>query len=221
MKRCGKFFMKPRTNLIFTSFYSLLWVTAGIAATTYALNPDTCNLDSNINADGYESGWTAQCNCAKVAMVLVWITCVLWIITMVMALVVFWKQKQMSYHNHQQVVKLQQESEELDNNKVDEGSGMTDIINNMDSSDHHHYSSDKMTPVASTYPVTSNMTSTTEPYLPSSMPAMQYQQPSSITPQPQQPDYYNDVTVSQQHQPLLPLAVMPDPQHYRQQHAFV
>jgi hypothetical protein len=159
-------------------------------------------------------------------MVLTWITCLLWIITLVMALVVFWKQKQMVQYNLQQMAKTKQETEDWNNEATAEDDGQ--MVGNYD-----HYPSDNTTLAASTYPAGhntanhGNVADLSEPYLPpshaaqpyqsSSVPTLHYQQPASV---PQQ-DHYSDVTLSQQHQPLLPLAVMPDPQHYRQQHSFV
>ncbi|KAI8099800.1 uncharacterized protein BX664DRAFT_322142 [Halteromyces radiatus] len=256
MKWCGKFFLKPRTNLIFTGFYSLLWLTAGIGITTYTLNADTCSLDSNQKDSGYASAWTAQCNCARVSIALVWLTCLLWITTLILALIVFWKQKQLVQKNLQQIAQSKQETVELTTEIVDQdiNNNNTQVLNQqtptnpMPPSDLHHSSATNISPNITT---TTNNTNTTnqgmtatvsEPYLPSfagqsypssAMNSMQYQYPSSVSPpQPQvsasyshqeqqhQP-YYNDAAAPQQQQPVLPLAVMPDPQHYRQQHRYV
>lgn len=59
----GKFFLKPRTSLIFTGFYTGFWCTAGIAMTVHANNPDHCNLDSDLQksyGDDYTSSWSSQ-----------------------------------------------------------------------------------------------------------------------------------------------------------------
>ncbi|CAO3576557.1 unnamed protein product [Absidia cylindrospora] len=247
MKRCGKFFLKPRTNVIFTGFYSLLWLTAGIAVTTYAINPDSCNLDSNIKDAGYDSAWPAQCNCARVATVLVWITCLLWMTTLVMALVVFWKQKQLVQKNLQNIGKTKLETAELNTELMgDDGTNEKIDVTDMDNNHHgmyaqqqhihhhqqqpsfnHHHAAAPVPPMSNYTNNPGIVAEVTEPSFYSNQPypstSTQYQQPSSITPHPpqQQQEYYSDVAVSQQHQPLLPLAVMPEPQHYKQQHGIV
>ncbi|CAO3587631.1 unnamed protein product [Absidia cylindrospora] len=249
MKRCGKFFLKPRTNLIFSGFYSLLWMTAGIAITTYSFNPDTCTLDSNQKANDYSSAWTAQCNCAKAAVAFVWLTCLLWIITLFMAIIVFWKQKQLVQKNLQHMANAKPETVEMETEVLDQNVESPPTDNN------HHHSSPPMpyqqssSPNNHTSPVdhhyhhqqqysANNMTPPMhEPYYPPSFAAQPYPSssltsmplqppyypPSTITPQPQQPQQFNysDPSVAQQHAPSMPLAVMPDPQHYRQQHRVV
>ncbi|ORZ16926.1 hypothetical protein BCR42DRAFT_413520 [Absidia repens] len=261
MKRCGKFFLKPRTNLIFSGFYSLLWMTAGIAITTYGFNPDTCMLDSTQKANDYASAWTAQCNCAKAAVAFVWLTCLLWIITLCMAVIIFWKQKQLVQKNLQHMANAKQETVEMDTEILDQHveSSPTDNNNHHGNDhstpsmpyqqssspndhtspvDHHHhhqqyYSANNMTPpihepyyhpsfAAQPYP----SSSLTSMHLSSNTPQHQqpqYYPPSSTAPQLQQLQqfHYSDPSVAQQHPPSMPLAVMPDPQHYRQQHRVV
>lgn len=59
----GKFFLKPRTSLIFTGFYTGFWCTAGIAMTVHANNPAHCNLDSDLQesyGDDYTGTWASQ-----------------------------------------------------------------------------------------------------------------------------------------------------------------
>lgn len=63
-RKIGKFCMKPRTNLIFTAFNSVLWATAAIAMTVHANNASNCNLDSELEKsdDSYSGAWTQQVN---------------------------------------------------------------------------------------------------------------------------------------------------------------
>ncbi|KAI8367550.1 uncharacterized protein BYT42DRAFT_477020, partial [Radiomyces spectabilis] len=101
-KKLGKFCLKPRTNMIFTSFYSVLWGTAGIAITVHANNPDHCNFDGEMQenyGNDYTSAWTTQCNLAKAAAGFTWITCLLWVATLICTLIIFWNEKQLIQKN--------------------------------------------------------------------------------------------------------------------------
>ncbi|KAI9491922.1 hypothetical protein BDB00DRAFT_766313 [Zychaea mexicana] len=100
-KRIGKFCLKPRTNLIFTGFCSLMWAAAGIAMAVHANNPEHCNVDSELaDSDGdYASAWSAQCNCAKAAAGFSWITCFIWIATLICSVIIFWNEKQLIQKN--------------------------------------------------------------------------------------------------------------------------
>lgn len=62
-RRLGKFCLKPRTNLIFCGFYTVLWITCGIAITVHANNPDNCNLFDDKQddfGDDYRNAWPTQ-----------------------------------------------------------------------------------------------------------------------------------------------------------------
>ncbi|KAI8340604.1 hypothetical protein BC941DRAFT_510910 [Chlamydoabsidia padenii] len=169
LKGCGKFFARPRTSLILTCFCSLLWLTAGIAITTFALKPDTCTLENNDS-----SAWIAQCNCAKVAIVFVWSTCLFWVITMIMAMVVFLKQKQLARKHLEHKVKINQD----DPVQVEVMEGIVDHTPSVDPT---------LSPPYPTYYTT---------YEPSA-PPIQY--PLSSTPQ-----YYSDTPPLQQPLAVMP-----------------
>ncbi|KAG0181683.1 hypothetical protein DFQ28_011736 [Apophysomyces sp. BC1034] len=101
-KKLGKFFLKPRTNLIFDSFDACLWCAAGIAMTVHANNPTHCNFDSDLQntfGDSYVSAWTNQCNCAKAAAGFAWATCILWVATLICSLIILWNEKQLVRQN--------------------------------------------------------------------------------------------------------------------------
>ncbi|KAI9306049.1 hypothetical protein BJ944DRAFT_57317 [Cunninghamella echinulata] len=142
-KRCGKFFLKPRTNLIFAIAYFILWATAGIAISVYAFNPNSCTLDPNQKSDNYSSSWNAQCNIAKVAMGFVWFDCLLWLISLLFATFIFWKQKHLVQKNLKQVnMNTQQtidlETEIIDHSNNNDNMGADDTIhNNVNENDHH------------------------------------------------------------------------------------
>lgn len=119
--------MKPRTNLIFTAFNSVIWATAAIAMTVHANDASNCNLDSGLEEsdDSYASAWTQQvyylwhigvffiisldfliindnnqkCNCAKAAAAFTWITCFSWLVTLVCSVIFFWHEKQLVQKN--------------------------------------------------------------------------------------------------------------------------
>ncbi|KAF7723484.1 hypothetical protein EC973_001995 [Apophysomyces ossiformis] len=120
-KKLGKFFLKPRTNLIFTSFYSVLWATASISITVHSNNPVHCNFDSALQkkyGDSYMSAWATQCNLAKATAGFAWITCLMWVATLLCTLVIFWSEKQSVRNNlrehemnKQMALNMQQEEE--------------------------------------------------------------------------------------------------------------
>ncbi|KAI9495122.1 hypothetical protein BDB00DRAFT_734142, partial [Zychaea mexicana] len=121
-RRLGKFCMKPRTNLIFTGFYTGLWATAGIAMTVHSNNPSNCDLAGDMeeeHGDAYRSAWTSQCSCAKVAAGFAWTTCILWLLSLLCTLVIFFKEKQLIQRNLKQhesnkqaVLQMQQQQQQ-------------------------------------------------------------------------------------------------------------
>ncbi|CEP16691.1 hypothetical protein [Parasitella parasitica] len=95
-KRLGKFCLKNRTNIIFCGFNTFLWATAGIAITVHSNNPSNCALNSDFTeayGDTYTSAWATQCNLAKVSAGFAWITCILWLVTLAITGISFWKEK--------------------------------------------------------------------------------------------------------------------------------
>ncbi|KAI9258111.1 hypothetical protein BDA99DRAFT_539123 [Phascolomyces articulosus] len=131
-RRLGKFCMKPRTNLIFTGFYTGLWATAGIAMTVHANNPDHCNLDAE-RAEGdtdYAAAWPTQCTNAKVANGFAWTLSILWLLSLLCTLVIFFREKQIIQKNLRQhesnkqaVLQMQQQQEMDDDDMFDEHVG--------------------------------------------------------------------------------------------------
>ncbi|KAF7725228.1 hypothetical protein EC973_000316, partial [Apophysomyces ossiformis] len=101
-KKIGKFFLKPRTNIIFDTFDACLWCAAGISLTVHATKPTHCDLDSNMvktYGDTYVSAWTSQCNLAKAAAGFAWATCVLWLASLTCSLIMLWTEKQLIRNN--------------------------------------------------------------------------------------------------------------------------
>ncbi|KAI7900890.1 uncharacterized protein BX663DRAFT_487879 [Cokeromyces recurvatus] len=121
-KRLGKFMMKNRTNLIFCGFDSFLWATAGIAITVHANNDANCAYDAELTdtyGSSYTSAWSTQCNLAKTTAAFTWITCILWLVTLCLTGINFWKEKsiiqqRLNEHrlNKQQKFEEQQKQEE-------------------------------------------------------------------------------------------------------------
>ncbi|KAG1309315.1 hypothetical protein G6F64_005412 [Rhizopus arrhizus] len=100
-RRPGKFCLKNRTNLIFCGFNSFLWATAGIASAVYSNDASACTVDSDLRetyGDDYVSSWGTQCNLSKVTAAFAWITCVIWLSTLVCTVLSFWKEKQDIQH---------------------------------------------------------------------------------------------------------------------------
>ncbi|ORE13802.1 hypothetical protein BCV71DRAFT_188509, partial [Rhizopus microsporus] len=96
-RKPGKFCMKNRTNLIFCGFNSFLWATAGIATAVHSNDSSNCAVDSSLRktyGDSYVSAWGTQCNLAKVTTAFVWITCLIWVSTLLCTVIAFWKEKQ-------------------------------------------------------------------------------------------------------------------------------
>ncbi|KAG1048314.1 hypothetical protein G6F46_000517 [Rhizopus delemar] len=116
-RRPGKFCLKNRTNLIFCGFNSFLWATAGIATAVYANDASACTVDPDIQeayGDSYVSAWGTQCNLAKVAAAFAWITCIIWLSTLLCTLISFWREKQdiqnrLKEHRMSKQSKLEQE----------------------------------------------------------------------------------------------------------------
>ncbi|CAO3609991.1 unnamed protein product [Cunninghamella echinulata] len=101
-RRIGKFALKPRTNMIFTSFYSFVWATVGIAMTVHANNPSHCALDSELQknfGDDYTSAWATQCNLGKAGAGFAWMTCLMWVGSLIITFIIFWNEKQIVQQN--------------------------------------------------------------------------------------------------------------------------
>ncbi|KAI9323373.1 hypothetical protein BX666DRAFT_1886167 [Dichotomocladium elegans] len=109
-RRIGKFCMKPRTNLIFSVFGTVLWAVAGIAMTVHATNPSHCTLDTERTDQAYASSWPAQCNCARAAAAFSWLNCLLWLASLVCSIIVSWNEKQLARQtrNQHEEAKLEQ-----------------------------------------------------------------------------------------------------------------
>ncbi|CAO3590527.1 unnamed protein product [Absidia cylindrospora] len=101
-KKAGKFALKPRTNMIFTSFYSVVWATCGIAMSVHANNAAHCALDGDLQkeyGDDYVSAWATQCNLGKAGAAFAWLTCLAWVGAWICTMIIFWKEKQTIQQN--------------------------------------------------------------------------------------------------------------------------
>ncbi|GAA5803521.1 hypothetical protein EDC94DRAFT_615922 [Helicostylum pulchrum] len=95
-KRFGKFCLKNRSNIIFCGFNTFMWATAGIAVTVHSNDPSNCAFNPDYIeefGDDYNSSWGTQCNLAKVTAGFAWITCILWLVTLSITGINFWKEK--------------------------------------------------------------------------------------------------------------------------------
>ncbi|SAL94786.1 hypothetical protein [Absidia glauca] len=97
-KCLGKFAMQPRANIVFATFYSLIWALCGIAMTAHANNPAHCTLDFKLQkqyGDDYAKAWINQCNLSKAGAAFAWLTCVTWAGGWICTMILFWNDKQL------------------------------------------------------------------------------------------------------------------------------
>lgn len=62
-KRLGKFCLKNRTNIIFCTFYTVFWATAGIAITVHSNDASNCAFNPDLikeYGDAYNGAWGTQ-----------------------------------------------------------------------------------------------------------------------------------------------------------------
>ncbi|CAO3596821.1 unnamed protein product [Absidia cylindrospora] len=101
-KKLGKFALKPRTNMIFTSFNSVVWITCGIAMSVHSNNASHCALDGALQkeyGDDYLNAWATQCNLGKAGAAFAWLTCIMWIGSWICTMIIFWNEKQLIQEN--------------------------------------------------------------------------------------------------------------------------
>ncbi|KAI8339951.1 hypothetical protein BC941DRAFT_349215 [Chlamydoabsidia padenii] len=101
-KTIGKFAIKPRTNMIFTTFYSMAWVTCSIAMSAHANNPSHCVLDKTLqkkHGDDYTKAWVNQCNLGKAGAAFAWLTCLTWVGAWICTMIILWNEKQLIQQN--------------------------------------------------------------------------------------------------------------------------
>ncbi|KAI8371323.1 uncharacterized protein BYT42DRAFT_579827 [Radiomyces spectabilis] len=121
-KRTGKFFLKPRTNLILTGICSLLWALSGIGMTVHATDNSNCVHDGSLEQDdgSYSGAWNAQCGCSKAAAVFCWTGCLAWLATLICSVIISWNERQLArqslkqYNENKQDVICLEEEKALD-----------------------------------------------------------------------------------------------------------
>ncbi|KAL0075040.1 hypothetical protein J3Q64DRAFT_1385228 [Phycomyces blakesleeanus] len=104
-KKLGKFCLKPRTSIVFSSFYSTIWMFAGIGMSVHATNANNCSIDTDLEetyGDTYNRDWTSQCNCAKAAAAFAWTICLLWFSSLICSGIILWNEKQWVRKNFQE-----------------------------------------------------------------------------------------------------------------------
>jgi hypothetical protein len=75
-KRLGKFCLKNRTNMIFCSFTTFLWATAGIGITVHSNNASNCAYSDELTKTygyDYTSAWSTQVKRKEFAILRVWL----------------------------------------------------------------------------------------------------------------------------------------------------
>ncbi|CAO3623416.1 unnamed protein product [Mucor hiemalis] len=121
-KRLGKFCLKNRTNIIFCTFYTVFWATAGIAITVHSNDASNCAFNPDLikeYGDAYNGAWGTQCNLGKVSAGFAWITCILWLITLGITGIAFWKEKtiiqqRLNEHRLNKQQKLEERHQDLE-----------------------------------------------------------------------------------------------------------
>ncbi|KAI8143022.1 hypothetical protein BJV82DRAFT_669149 [Fennellomyces sp. T-0311] len=194
-KRIGKFCLKPRTNLIFTGFGSLMWAAAGIAMAVHANNPDHCNIDSERAADDgdYASAWSAQCNCAKAAAGFAWITCLMWIATLICSVIIFWNEKQLiqknlreHQQNKQEALAQQEQGEAMMENEAHPEDNVKYQVPSQQNTYYHPSPTPPPHAITEPYPVDYRTNTVTPP--------QQYLYPSNSATPSQYPQYHAETT---------------------------
>ncbi|KAI8064353.1 hypothetical protein BC940DRAFT_306042 [Gongronella butleri] len=107
-KRLGKFALKPRTNLIFAGFNTIVWGAAGIAMTVHSNNSANC-------AD------PTMCNLGRAGAAFTWLTCLTWLGCLICTTIVFWTEKQQVQQNIKQ--NRQDRMEALEAQELDDQPG--------------------------------------------------------------------------------------------------
>ncbi|KAI9024433.1 hypothetical protein CLU79DRAFT_747162 [Phycomyces nitens] len=123
-KKLGKFCLKPRTTIVFSTFYSAIWMFAGIGMSVHATNATNCDIDTDLQetyGDTYNRDWTSQCNCAKAGVAFAWTICLLWLSTLICSGIILWNEKQWMRKNFQEHRMNKQNALQTHESKHEEG----------------------------------------------------------------------------------------------------
>ncbi|KAI8382910.1 hypothetical protein BD560DRAFT_486989 [Blakeslea trispora] len=93
------FFLRLRTSLIFTCFFSFTWFIAMISMSLHLGNQSNCDLDPSMikKYSSYQSAWKNQCNCARAVTAFSYLLFFLWMGTIACSVLLFWHEKKQKH----------------------------------------------------------------------------------------------------------------------------
>ncbi|KAI8647665.1 hypothetical protein BD408DRAFT_398667 [Parasitella parasitica] len=93
-----KFFLRPRTTVIFTCFMTLAWFFAMISMTSHSRNASNCAFDKEFkDNESYISTWSKQCNCAKASAAFSWFSFFVGVATVACSAILLWHEKKLRH----------------------------------------------------------------------------------------------------------------------------
>ncbi|KAI9259880.1 hypothetical protein BY458DRAFT_516925, partial [Sporodiniella umbellata] len=92
--RLYRFFLRPRTTLIFTCFFSFAWCMALISS---ALHANQCRLDPKHKEAAYASQWFQHCQLSTAIAIFSFLLFLLWFLTVLISVLLFWYDKKLNY----------------------------------------------------------------------------------------------------------------------------
>ncbi|CAO3684194.1 hypothetical protein G6F70_001950 [Rhizopus microsporus] len=113
--RLKRFFVRPRTNVIFTAFLSIAWFIGMISMTVDASD---CSLDAKLEKEDsdYKDVWLNQCRCAKATAGFSWIMFFAWLATTAISVILLWHEKRLK---HERAYRAEPDDVSIENEKKD------------------------------------------------------------------------------------------------------
>ncbi|CEP13125.1 hypothetical protein [Parasitella parasitica] len=138
-----KFFLRPRTTVIFTCFMTLAWFVAMISMTAHSRNVSNCAVDNELKDDeNYISAWSKQCNCAKASAAFSWFSFFVGVATVACSAILFWHEKKLRHAEANNQIDDTKEKENTSANNSDSPSAVlgddAPIVIEMKYSDNSH-----------------------------------------------------------------------------------
>ncbi|KAI8988283.1 hypothetical protein BDF20DRAFT_833150 [Mycotypha africana] len=92
-----RFFLRPRSRLIFSIYMAICWFIAMIVMTAHTTKRSNCALDSNLleKDDSYEDTWNNQCRCARASAAFSWLSFFISTVPVVISGVLMWHEKKL------------------------------------------------------------------------------------------------------------------------------
>ncbi|KAI7904251.1 uncharacterized protein BX663DRAFT_485083 [Cokeromyces recurvatus] len=98
-----RFFLRPRTNVIFTCFMTTMWFIAMICMSVHSTRASNCEINPTLEKkyEHYASSWKSQCHCAKASAVFCWLSFFAWLATTVHSAILLWHEKKLRHAEHE------------------------------------------------------------------------------------------------------------------------